>query len=72
MNKYAQEVLNRSGANILALIQGDYPKGFFIVGSDTDKVIIGNGLMNTSYSRKTGKILETCIFSDNAKLSRKV
>lgn len=71
MNKYAQEVINRSNPKILSLMAKDFPKGFFIVASDTDQFVIGDGTKNISYSRTTGKILGTCIFSAKTKLSRK-
>lgn len=71
MNKYAQEVLTLGGKNILAVMQKDFPQGFFIVASDTERFVVGNGEKNLSYSRKTGKVLETCIFSSKVKLSRK-
>jgi hypothetical protein len=62
MNAAAKEILNRFGEKPLSVIQKDFPNGFHIIGGDENIVIVGDRVMNRSYSRKNFRVKETYRF----------
>lgn len=71
MNKHEQEIESRFGANLLKKMQADYKHGFHIVGETGKSVVIGDGFVNSEYSRKSGRVLGTFTHSKTRKMMRK-
>ena len=71
MNKYEAEVLHVGGEAMLNLAKKEFPNGFFIVGGDPERMILGDKEKNISFSRGRLRVIERFVFDKSASLERK-
>lgn len=71
MDKYAEEIRNIGGEQMLSVALKEFSKSFHIVGRTPDYVIIGDGAKNVKISRKNNRVQERHEFEHISALERK-